>query len=130
MSPPEKRRIGKWWVLLVLAIGAVAGFLLSLLPSPGPSFLLRPVHVILSATAVALLAALLVVYSRIYADTEARFALGLLVVLALLLFESLLVFPPLLGMFGIREERPFQVLPFSDALAVGAYAVFLYLSLD
>ncbi len=130
MNAPEKHRLGKWWVLVVLAIGAGVGFLLSLLPSPGPTFLLRPVHVILSAMVVALLAALLVVYSKIYADTEARFALGLLVVLALLLFESLLVFPPLLGTFGIREERPFQVLPFSDALAVGAYAVFLYLSLD
>ncbi len=130
MAATQKRRVGKWWVLIVLAIGAGAGFLLALLPSPGPDFLTRPVHVILSAMVVALLAALLVVYAKVYADTEARFALGLLVVLGLLLFETLLTFPPLLTPFGLREERPFEVLPFTDALAIGAFAVFLYLSLD
>ena len=130
MAAPEKRGLGKWWVLIVLAVGAAAGFLLSLLPSPGPYFVQRPIHVILSAMAVALLAALLVVYAKVYADTEARFALGLLVVLGLLLFEALLTFPPLLAPLGLRAERPFEVLPFSDALAIGAFAVFLYLSLD
>ncbi len=130
MTPPEPRRIGRWWVVVVLGIGALAGFGLSLLPAPGPMFPLRPVHVILSAMVVALLISLLVVYAKVYTDTNARFALGLLVVLALLLFETLLVFPPLLGPFGIGEERPFHLLPYSDALAVGAYAVFLYLSLE
>lgn len=130
MVAPEKRRVGKWWVLIVLAVGAAAGSALSLLPSPGPDFLMRPVHVILSAVVVALLAALLVVYAKVYADTEARFALGLLIVLGLLLFEALLTFPPLLTPLGLHEERPFEVLPFTDALAIGAFAVFLYLSLD
>ncbi len=130
MAVGKKRGLGRWWVPIVLVIGAAAGFALSLLPSPGPTFQLRPVHVILSAMAVALLISLILVYARVYIDVQARFALGLVIVLTLLLFESLLVFPPLLGPFGIVEERPFRVLPFSDALAVGAYAVFLYLSLE
>ncbi len=130
MTTAEKRGFGRWWVLIVLAIGAAVGFGLSFLPAPAPVFPLRPVHVILSAMIVALLLSLLIVYAKVYVDTNARFALGLVVVLALLLFETLLVFPPLLMPFGLGEERPFHLLPFSDALAVGAYAVFLYLSLE
>ncbi len=130
MAAVEKRHVGRWWVLIVIGIGGAVGVGLSLLPAPGPSFPLRPYHVILSAMIVALLVALLLVYAKVYVDTNARFALGLIVVLALLLFETLLVFPPLLGPFGLGEERPFHLLPFSDALAVGAYAVFLYLSLE
>jgi hypothetical protein len=130
MPSTERHGLGRWWVPIVLAVGAAAGFGLSLLPSPEPIFPGRPIHVLLSAVIVALLVALLVVYAKVYADTRARFSLGLLVILALLLFETLLVFPPLLGPFGLGEERPFHLLPFSDLLAVGAYAVFLYLSLE
>ena len=134
MASPERRRLGRWWVLIVLVIGIVAGYLLSLIPPPSgvtqPSSAERFFHVVLSSTVVALLVALLIVYAKVYADTGARFALGLLVVLGIFLFEALLTFPVLLGFLRLQVEGPFRVLPFSDALVVLAFSLFLYLSLE
>lgn len=132
---PEKRSLGKLWLPVVLGIGALAGVGLALLPAPTPpypreEFLGRTLHILLSAMVVALLTALLVVYAKVYADTGARFALGLLLVLAFLLFQAVLVFPLLLGLVGLFYEGPFRVAPFSDTLGIVAYSVFLYLSLE
>jgi hypothetical protein len=134
MASHERHGLGRWWVLIVLVIGLAAGYLLSLIPQPsgviGPPSPERFFHVILSTTIVALLTALLVVYSKVYVDTGARFALGLLVVLGIFLFEALLTFPLLLGFLRFPVEGAFRVLPFSDGLVVLAFSIFLYLSLE
>jgi len=123
-------RLGRKWVPAVLAIGAAVGFGLSLVPSPSGGSLGRNLHVFLSAIIVALLVVLFAVYLKVYRDTRARFALGLLVVLGLFLFQAVLIFPLLLGAFGERLEGGERFLPIGDALFVIAFSIFLYLSLE
>jgi len=127
------------WTLVVLAIGLALGALLALVPrpdrpGPGP----RPgmfetyddVDVVLSTVSTAFLVALLVVYAKTYSETRAPFALGLIVVLGALLFQGILTSPLLFGAFGhaLGSLGPFLLA--ADAFKAGAFAAFLYLSLQ
>ncbi|MDG6934104.1 MAG: hypothetical protein JRN68_05355 [Nitrososphaerota archaeon] len=137
----RRRPTGKYWVPVAILIGVVLGFFLSLTVPPLPynefvfgihyfDWSYFAFHIILSTVAIALLVALFVVYIRIYSETRANFALGLIIVLGALLLQSLLTYPLLLA-----EPREFWTIPgasfdSADILLIVAYAVFLYLSLE
>ena len=125
------------WTLFVLAIGLALGVLLALTPRPGRSDpgprmfeTFDDIDVVLSTVALALLVVLLFVYSKTYTDTSARFALGLIFVLAALLFQTLLTSPILFGIFGhaLGGIGPFVLV--ADAFKAVAFSIFLYLSLQ
>lgn len=125
------------WTLIVLAIGVVLGVLLALVPrpggpgpGPGPFRTFDDVDAILSTIGLVFLVALLVVYTRTYSDTGARFALGLVVVLAALLFQVLLTSPLLFGAFGHRLGGLGPFLLVADTFKAAAFSIFLYLSLQ
>jgi hypothetical protein len=133
------RPAGKYWVPIAILIGIVLGFFFSLTISPPPYIVLGfhyfdwsylAFHIILSTVAISLLVALLVVYIRIYTETRANFALGLLVVLGALLLQSLLTYPLLLAAPREFWELPGPSFDSADILLIVAYAVFLYLSLE
>ena len=131
----------KLWLPTVLLIGLVLGVLLSSFVPEAPPFgyyQYRPfglewdvmIHVVLSTVSIALLVSLAVIYMRVYAETGARFSLGIVVVLIALLIQSLIQYPLFLGLaapFPIPEER---FLSFADIFTIAAYATFLYLSLE
>jgi len=134
------------WVIIVFLIGVIFGTGLYLLgpgvfyprfpggpPPPGssgPGSYLQ-YHIILSTISVALLLALLFVYGKIYAKTRASFILGLIVVLFTLLLQNLLGYP---FVHPFVDDTPFESVgassPVSDVLAIIAYSVFLYLSIE
>ena len=124
------------WVLLVLVLGVALGVLLAALPQPAvvrPPFRFEQfedVAVVLSTVAVVLLVALLVVYIRTYRDTQANFALGLVLVLIALLVQSVLTSPVLLGAFGHRLGGLGPFFFFAEVFKATAFSIFLYLSLQ
>ena len=125
------------WVLLVLGLGVALGVLLAAIPlpdvDPRPPFRFErfeDVAVVLSTVAVALLVALLVVYIRTYRDTQANFALGLVLVRIALLVQSVLTSPVLLGAFGHRLGGLGPFFFFAEAFKAAAFSLFLYLSLQ
>jgi hypothetical protein len=140
---PKKSMVGKLWVVVVLLVGLVAGVLLSdlaTLPEEerNPFFFRVPVfnpdpairlHIILTTVAVALMVSLVIVYLKVYSETKARFALGLVIVLAALLLQTLFSYPLVLGTEGVILV-PGRLTTLADFLTIGAYAVFLYLSLE
>ncbi len=146
MTEPEKKRGGAagMWVLIVLLVGVLAGLVLAALPIPttattspgrGPGLHLQlstasDYDVVLSTVGVVLLIALLVVYARVYGDTRANFALGLIVVLLALLFQSVLTSPLVFGAFGQTAGGLGTFLALADLFKVVAFVVFLYLSLE
>ncbi len=145
MEPrPQKPGTGqaKLLVPLVLLAGALAGVVLSYLvplPSgfgPFPPFPfdefrnLILVHMVLSTVIISLQVALVIVYLRVYAATNARFALGILVVMSALLLQSLFQYPLLLGFVGRFAVEFGPYLSTSDLFTIVAYTIFLYLSLD
>ena len=132
------------WVPVTLVAGLVLGIVEILLwphapahapgqgPGPGPS---PPTEVVeafavFSAIDVALLAALVVVYARTFRETRAQFALGLLVVLLVLLFQAMSNSPFVFALFGIQPGNlgPFLVL--GAILEMVALVIFLLLSLE
>ncbi len=131
------------WVLLVLVVGIVAGLVLAALPagtttvpSPGrgPGWHLTlssasDYDVVLSTVGIALLVALLVVYTRVYSETKAHFSLGLVIVLFALFLESVLTSPLVYGAFGQTTDGLGTFLALADLFKVIAFVVFLYLSL-
>lgn len=131
----------KVWVPVVLAMGILAGILLSALPTSqtlppghGHGWGLRfatpeDVDVILSTVGIALLVALLVVYLRIHRETKANFALGLAVVFLALLVESILTSPLVYGAFGQTSDGLGTFLLLADVFKIAAFTVLLYLSL-
>jgi hypothetical protein len=135
--------VGKLWVVVVLLVGLVAGVLLSdlaTLPekSREPFFSRVPVfnpdpsirlHIILTTVEVALLVSLVIVYLKVYSETKANFSLGLVIVLAALLLQTLFSYPLVLGTSGVILV-PGLLTTLADFLTIGAYAVFLYLSLE
>ncbi len=140
---PKKSTAGKLWVVVVLLLGLVAGVLLSDLATlpeesrepffrgvpvfnPDPSIRL---HIVLTTVQVALMLSLVIVYLRIYSETRANFALGLVIVLSALLLQTLLSYPLVLGTGGVILV-PGVLSTLADFFAVGAYTVFLYLSLE
>jgi hypothetical protein len=78
---------------------------------------------------VALLISLLVIYLRTYAETRARFALGLVVVLGAFLVQALLSYPLVAGLLGPVNMGPGLSSQISDVVTICAYTIFLYLSL-
>jgi hypothetical protein len=146
--------LNKLWVPLVVAIGASIGFLsyavsvsapnFRTIPPfvrPGPfgeqpkflqiSLLFQEFHIVLSTIGIALLVALLVVYTRTYMKTKANFIFGLVIMLFALLLNSILTYPVFLGYFGeFGFPAPFFFSPIADLFTIFAYTVFLYLSLQ
>jgi len=138
----------KLLVPLVLVVGVLVGILLSYsVPVPygfgpngsgpfgpfGPTDQFRNLlilHIVLSTVSIALLVAIIAVYLRIYADTGARFALGILVVMLALLIQSFFQYPLLLGFVGRIANEFGPYLTISDIFTIGAYTVLLYLSLE
>ncbi len=133
---------GKLWEVIVLLVGLIAGVILSdlaTLPTeerplffPGPYFNPDPsirLHIVVTTMEVALLVALVVVYVKVYAETKANFALGLAVVLGALFLQTVFSYPLILGT-GFWILVPGTLTTLADFLTLGAYAVFLYLSLE
>src|SRR5579875_2061888 len=124
-------------ILIGIIVGIAASFALLEVPSYEPPYSFRyfvwsflAFHVILSTVALVLLIALLFVYLRIYSETRARFALGLVIVLGALLLHGIFTYPLLLP-----TPRDFWIIPgpffdSGDILMIIAYTVFLYLSLE
>jgi hypothetical protein len=140
---PKKSMVGKLWVVIVLLVGLVSGVLLSDLATlpdesrapffrgvplfnPDPSIRL---HIVLTTVEVALLVSLVIVYLKVYSETKANFALGLVIVLAALLLQTVFSYPLVLGTAGVILV-PGLLTTLADFLTIGAYAVFLYLSLE
>jgi hypothetical protein len=138
------------WVIIVLLIGAAVGVIVFLVilphlvfigPPPFPFgghmdlrllFTFIAEHMILSTISVALLVSLVFVYVRIYRQTKANFALGILIVLIALLLDAIFTYPILqLVSTGIPDTELYYSLPtLGDVLTIVAYSVFLYLSLQ
>jgi len=95
--------------------------------NPNPLFEL---HIVLSTITVALLVSLVIVYVKVYLETKANFALGLLLVLGALLLQTLLSYPVLIGLAGPPPFGPGYYGLSADVLTIGAYTIFLYLSLE
>jgi hypothetical protein len=142
---PKRPSVGKLWVPVVLLVGLIAGVLVSDLATlpkvqrpfpfrdpnipvfnPDPSIRL---HIVLTTVEVAMLVALVLVYIKVYSETRANFALGLAVVLSALFLQTLFSYPLLLGKEGVIL-LPGTLTWVADFLTVGAYTVFLYLSLE
>jgi hypothetical protein len=138
-----KTTVGKLWVVVVLLLGLIGGILVSDLATlpeierprffanvpvfnPDPSIRL---HIVVTTIEVALLLALVIVYLKVYSETRANFALGLVVVLSALFLQTLFSYPLLLGTRGVIFIPGILTLV-ADFLTLGAYAVFLYLSLE
>jgi hypothetical protein len=140
-APTARRGPTIFWLPVVLGIGVFLGIILSFfVPEPPPFGFWRYApfelewaimfHTILSTVSIALLVALAVIYTRIYAETGARFALGITIVLLALLVQSLIQYPLLLGLMGPFEASQGQYLSFADIFTIIAYTIFLYLSLE
>jgi hypothetical protein len=142
---PNKSMVGKLWVVVVLLVGLIAGILVSDLATlpreyrpfpfrdpdipvfnPDPSIRL---HIVLTTVEVAMLVALVLIYIRVYSETKARFALGLVVVLSALFLQTVFSYPLILGTEGVILV-PGTLTWVADFLTVSAYTVFLYLSLE
>jgi hypothetical protein len=140
---PKKSMAGKLWVVVVVLAGLVAGVLLSDLATlpeesrepffrgvpvfnPDPSIRL---HIVLTTVEVALLVSLVIVYLKVYSETKANFALGLVIVLSALLLQTVFSYPLILGTQGVILV-PGTLTTLADFLTIGAYSVFLYLSLE
>lgn len=141
------RHVQKLWVPIVLIIGFVFGELISFgtttqgPPGPGgsgPFGYFRPFptdplfgfHIVFTTIEMALLVSLVIIYTRMYVETKANFALGLVVVLGALLVQGLLSYPILDDLIGQVSLGPGFSSPAADLISICAYAVFLYLSLE
>jgi hypothetical protein len=136
--------VGKLWVLVVLLGGLVSGVILSdlaTMPDQGRPGFFRGVpyfnpdptirlHVVLTTVEVALLLSLVVIYLKIYTETKANFALGLVIVLGALLLQTVFSYPLVLGLEGPVLFVQGRLPTISDILTISAYTVFLYLSLE
>jgi hypothetical protein len=140
-AQPIRRGPTKLWLPIVWAIGIVVGLVLSYFvsapsgfrrfgypPFPFPEII--TLHMALSTVSIALLVALAVIYFRMYAETGARFALGIGVVLFALLIQSVLQYPLVLGAVGAFPIGHGPFLSFADLFTIAAYSIFLYLSLE
>jgi hypothetical protein len=142
-AAPKKSMAGKLWIVVVLLTGMIAGILLSdvaTLPEQPRPFFLRDIpyvnpdpsirlHIVLTTMEVAMLVALVVVYVKVYSETRANFALGLVVVLSALFLQTVFSYPLLLGTEGVILV-PGLLTQSADFLTIGAYTLFLYLSLE
>lgn len=148
VQAPEKGvHISKIWVPVILVLAVLLGLVLAeSIPSPPQCpptpyycptvYLYRlsiqaalMLHVILSTIEIVLLVSLVAVYVRVYTETRANFSLGLIIVLGALTVHSILSYPLL-----VNDVEPILLgslfFPYGDILAIVAYSVFLYLSLE
>jgi hypothetical protein len=142
----DKSYLQKLWVPIVLGLGFLVGEAISYgtaMPQPeggmdmfGGRFHQFPsdpafgYHVIFTTMQVALLIALVVIYGKMYLETKANFALGLVFVLIALLVQALLSNPVLEDLIITPAVGPGYLTPTADVFTICAYTVFLYLSLD
>jgi len=144
-SPEKGMRVSKVWVPVILALAVLLGLVLAeTIPSPvcPAGYYCPPVylyllsihgalvlHVVLSTIEIVLLASLVVVYIKVYAETRANFSLGLTIVLSALFVHSLLSYP-----LVVNDIEPILYgslfFPYTDVLTIIAYSVFLYISLE
>jgi hypothetical protein len=128
------------WVLIVVAVGLAAGFALAVVtpsppspamgpPGPAPSVGF-PLQVFFSGLDVVLLLALVIVYVRTYAQTRARFALGLVLFLAALLLQVVLSSPAFFRALGYGPGNLGFFFLLGGVFEAVALSVFLYLSLE
>jgi len=140
-QPGQTPRKGptKIWLPVILTIGLLLGLAASYLtPNPFGFWRFLPpdfqeafvLHTILSTMSVVLLVALAVIYLKVYADTGARFALGITVVLVALLIQSLFQYPLILNQVGPFPKGQGPFLSYADFFTIAAYTLFLYLSLE
>ncbi len=128
------------WVLVAVALGLVAGSVLAIAtpapthppgPHQGPAPAVgNQLPLFVSGLDLVLLVALLVVYLRTFSETRARFALGLVIFLVVLLFEAIVSSPALFGALGYAPGNLGFFFLLSDVLEAIALAIFLYLSLE
>ncbi len=128
------------WVLLAVAAGCVAGAVLAIatpapVHAPGPHQGPAPavgnqLPLFVSGLDLVLLVALLAVYVRTFAETRARFALGLIIFLVVLLFEAIVSSPALFGALGYGPGNLGFFFLLSGVLEAIALTIFLYLSLE
>ncbi len=150
MDQGEKKARGmsKIWVPIVLATGIILGIALSMVQSTMATPWRPPGHghgdggfgfrietaddfdIILSTVSIILLFALVIVYAKTYGETNARFSLGLAIVLLALLFQSILTSPLVYGAFGQDSGGLGPFLLLADVFKIVAFTIFLYLSLD
>jgi len=97
---------------------------------PFPTDPLFGFHVIFTTIEVALLVSLVVIYAKMYVETKANFALGLVVVLIALLLQAMLSYPILDSLYGTVSLQPGFSSPAADIVTICAYTLFLYLSLE
>src|SRR5438128_11699846 len=125
----KTKRGASVWVPIVLAIGLVAGLGFLFLPSPVQHPFGRPppefdtfedFGLILSTLNVALLVALLVIYARMYSQTGANFALGLVLMLGTLLAETIVASPLLFSLFDVPPGGQTQFLLIAEPLKAAA----------
>ena len=141
----DRRYLQKLWVPIVLVVGFVVGEAIAYgteMPEyevrggpfgyfhPFPTNPIFPYHVVLATMEVTLLLALVVVYGKMFLETKANFALGLIVVLFALLVQALLSNPVVDDLMGTPYLGPGYLTPTADIFTICAYAVFLYLSLE
>jgi hypothetical protein len=139
MSHPAGRGPTKLWLPVILLLGLMLGLAASYLPPNPISYwrFLPPdfqevfvLHTVLSTMSIVLLVALIVIYLNVYAQTGARFALGITVVLFALLVQSLFQYPLILSQQGPFPEEQGFFLSYADFFTIAAYTIFLYLSLE
>jgi len=150
MKPANGAAVGRsgraWgaaaWIPIVVALGVVLGLAeIALWPThggpagPPPRGVATPRVVaesfaLLSAVALALLVALVIVYLRTFRETRAQFALGLAAVLLALLFENVAGSPFLFAVFGYGPGNLGPFLLVGTVLEVAALVLFLALSLE
>ena len=135
----KTKRGASVWVPIVLAIGLVAGLGFLFMPSPVQHPFGRPppefetfenFGLILSTLNVALLIALLVIYARMYSETGANFALGLVLVLGALLAETVVGSPLLFRLFDVPPGGQTAFLLIAETFKGVALTIFLHLSLQ
>jgi len=139
-APVERKRgPTKLWLPIILLAGLFLGLAASYLtPNPYSFWRFVPpdfqeifvLHTVLSTMSVVLLVALAVIYFRVYAETGARFALGISVVLVALLIHSVFQYPLILSQQGPFPNGQGFFLSYADLFTIVAYTIFLYLSLE
>lgn len=137
--PAAKKGPTKMWLPIVLTVGVLMGTVLSFfVPVPRWFWRYAPFelqqalmfHVVLSTVSIVLLVSLAIIYLRVYSETGARFALGIVVVLLALLVQSLIQYPLFIGLAGPLDPGQGQFLSYADVFTIAAYTIFLYLSLE
>src|SRR5271169_1581216 len=133
-APAGKRSYAqKLWVPIVLLAGLVAGELMLAATTemeqpfgpgegrgqygffhPFPTDPLFSYHVVFTTIEVALLVSLVVMYARMYVETKANFALGLVVVLGALLLQAMLSNPLIDDLFYTPSIGPGYWSPAAD----------------